>query len=76
MENIHYLEPEVNYKRFIVFFYDSYRAFGALEDTFDSFNDLDDAINCIKKNFKNDHVSLFDCIAQREIDITQYGLKY
>ncbi|MGV1019282.1 hypothetical protein ACTS9V_06520 [Empedobacter falsenii] len=77
MEEIHYLDNYSDrYKRFIIFFYDGYYPSGGLNDATVSFDELYQAIDYIKNNFKYDYVDLFDCKAQSSIDITKYGLKY
>lgn len=71
---IHYLEDS-ELGRFLLFRYDTYYPGGGLRDAVD-FDTLPELLEELERYGNSGHIEVFDCLAQKEIDITKYGFKY
>lgn len=76
MEEILHYRNEVPEKRFLVFSYPDYYPSGGLNDSFDDFDTVQEAIDSLKFEDCTYNKCVFDRIAGLEIDITKYGLEY
>lgn len=61
-------------KRYLAFGYADYYPIGAMNDMIDSFNTIQEAIECINKDDSTNH-DVYDRVKGLSINIEEYGYK-